>query len=112
MSKTRLDKLEVQVENHDKEIQAFRKFKHDTNGHIHNHNGKFDIMETQQKNIIDELVGIRQDLREWIKKTNGLLNWQLSIKFMLVGGLGVGSVMVAGAWAIFNLYLNHYGVSK
>lgn len=105
---TEVDKLTNKIGDHDNEIDSLRKFKHATNGHIHNHNGKFDVIENQQKSVVEELKLIRVDIRDWIKKTNSLLTWQLSIKFMLVGGFAVGSVMVGGViWAL-QMYLNYF----
>lgn len=103
--KARINKLERMIADHNGEIVALRKFRHDTNSHLNNHEGKLYIIEGQQKTMVDELKLIRTDIREWIDKTNNLLNWQLSIKFMLIGGAGVGTVMVGGVIGIAKLYL-------
>ena len=101
------DTVNVKVERCEIDILRLRDSLHDANGHLNAHNGKLTIIETQQNTMVSELILIRQDIREWIEKVTGLLNWQLSLKFMLVGGLAVGTVMVGGAWGIFKLYLDY-----
>jgi len=103
-----VEQLRDKVESHDSEISLLRKFKHDTNGHLQQHNGKFQVIETNQKSVVEELMLIRSDIREWMGKTNNLLNWQLSIKFMLVGGAAVGTVMVGGAVFLLRTYVEYF----
>lgn len=109
--KERISKLEENYDDmndiiirHENEITSLRNSRHEANNLLQNHNGKFLVLEGQQKSILQELILIRADLNEWMKKTNALINW----KFMLIGGAGVGTAMIGGVVALIVIYLNYF----
>jgi hypothetical protein len=106
--KEKLNKHDARIVTLEMEVETLRKFRHDTNGYIHNLNGETKAIKENQIGVRDELILIRSDIKEWMSKTNGLLNWQLSIKFMLVGGLAVGGVLVAGILGAAKIYMDYF----
>ncbi len=116
--KHKLDKIETilsslsgKVDDHATEITLLRQFKHDTNAHIHNHNGKFNIIEAQQQDMVNEIKLMRGDFNKWMDKTDALITWRLKIKFAGVGAsavIGIISALIIASFYILKMYMDYH----
>lgn len=102
--KERLSVIETKVGQIESEIILNRKFKHDTNDHLQNHAGKMTIIEIQHLTTaesIDKLTGVVESA---LVKIGNIMN----IKFMLVGGAAVGTVMAGGILGALKLWMDFH----
>ncbi len=111
--KTRITELESTadkhaglLEKHETEISLLRKFKHETSGQIHTHNGKLNIIENQQVNTNTELSKIREILEDFAKKIGTIM----TLKSMIIGGGIVFVPTVTGMFFLFQWYLQSKGL--
>lgn len=86
------------------EVEINRNFKHDTNAILHTHGGIIRTTIDQQRNTADAIVHLTKVVEGALKDIGTIIN----IKFMLVGGAAVGSVMIAGVIFMFKMYLDYY----
>lgn len=108
--KERLAVVETRVGKLENENELNRKFKHETNGHIHSHTGEISAIKSYYKEIVDELVKFRKEHAEGMVKITELINWKLSIKYMLMGGAamaGMGATICTAAYFIIKMYLDY-----
>lgn len=102
----KVDKLSDKVDSHDNEIVLLREFKHDTNGHLHVHNGKLNIIENQHISIVASLDRLTSIVEDAIKKISGLM----ALKSMIMGGAVIFIPTVTGMFFIFQWYLKSKGI--
>lgn len=109
--KGRVDKLEKEFKEDiariDGEVATLREFKHATNGTLHSHNGKLDVIAVQQNGIVSELTLIRNDLKEWADKTTGLM----TLKSMAIGAGLIIPPTLGFCYFIFKWYLDTLAVN-
>lgn len=96
--------LETKVDIMENEIEINRNFKHATNGVLHSQNGKIDVIVNQQNHTAEAIEKLTLIVEEGMKKIAHIIN----IKFMLVGGAAIGSVMIGGVIFMLKIYLNYY----
>ncbi len=104
--KERMEKLEDKVSKHESEINLLRKFKHDTNGHLQNHNGKLNIIEIQQNSMVNGIDKLTLVVEDAIKKISNLM----TIKSMVIGAGIVFVPTVTGMFFLFQWYLKSKGM--
>lgn len=87
------------------EIKSLREFKHTTNGTLHSHNGKLDVIVTQQNNAADAITKLTGVVQDAVKKLNAIM----TIKWMLMGAGIVLVPTVTGMVYLFKWYLESKG---
>lgn len=91
------EKLDTQA----REIESLRGFKHEINKHIHNHEGKFYMIEEQQKTFRDEfkteIEGVREDLGKLIKIANETM-----------GAFKAAAIIIGSGWAAIKMYFEYF----
>lgn len=103
----KVNKLSDKLDDHELEINNLRKFRHEANGHIHNHNGEISIIKTQQNNMETTLNKISTILEDAVKKITTL--WTL--KSMIIGGGIVFVPTVTAMFFLFQWYLKSRGMN-
>lgn len=102
--KERIAKLEIEVNTLKSETELNRNFKHTTNGTLHSQNGKIEVIVNQQNNTAEAIEKLTKVVEGALDKIGTIIN----IKFMLVGGAAVGSVMIGGVVFMLKIYLDYY----
>ncbi len=101
---TKVAVTETKVATIESEIELNRTFKHTTNGTLHTQNGKIEVIGHQQNSTAEAIMKLTTVVEGALEKIGNVIN----LKFMLVGGASVGTVMVIGAYYMFRMFLDYH----
>lgn len=96
--------LEARVRVMETEIESSRLFKHATNGTLHAHNAKIDVITNQQNHAAEGIERLTKIVEDGMKKISQMVN----VKFMIIGAAGGCSFIAGIVFIILKLYLDHF----